>query len=512
LKGFSARTESGTRYSEYGGLALGRICRSVNQVDWIKCIPCRLLSAVRRENGLTLIEVVVAIALFGIVTTSLIGVLSSATAADGRSREKTIALELAQQEIEYVRQLNYRDVGLAGGNPGGVVQGVQSKKVTGLWYTLTTTIKFVNDPTPGSSVTAANYKRIQVQVSRSSDGYVLATAGTYISSPTPLETGGLNNGLINVTVEDFGPAHQLLGNAHVGLIKTWDGSFSAGDYTGTDSTSPSYGVATFEGLEPTPTSPDPLGYYDITVTLDGYTTLSTDLPPTDHSASQSAGHVGLLKSGTTNTTIYLYKPSGITVDVMDGDTNNLYTGGQTTVTISSQKLGVSQQFTTTNGTVVLQPGDTLGGWPIAPSSDYQVDAATTTPYPRHGLVTGITVPPDYPNDPLNSVIQVPLPAYVPPSTATVTVEVRGTTMYRSCTSSPQGSLQSGATVKMVLSSNPNQTYSPSSQGGGTYTFTGIPLDTYNITASLKKYSNTYKGTLPNQVISGDTSGLCVSIY
>jgi type II secretory pathway pseudopilin PulG len=472
----------------------------------------RLLRAAKREAGITLVETLFAMVIFGVVATALIGVLTSATAADSRSRQKTIALELAQQQIEYIRQLNYRDVGLVNGNPGGVVQGTQSKKVIGLWYTLTTNIKYVDDPAPGSFVSSANYKRVQVVVTRASDSNELATARTYVSSSTPLETGGLNNGLINVTTQDYW-THALLGNVHVHLAKTWDGSFNAGDYTGTDSSLSSYGVATFEGLEPTPTDPDPLGYYDITADLTGYTTLAADQPPDDPTAAQSAGHIALAKSGTSNTTIYLYKPCGITVNVMDGTTGSKYTGS-TTVTISSAKLGVSQQFVINNGsgTLTLNPGATIGGEPIAPGSDYEVDLAATTPYVRHGVSTGLTLPDGYTTGNLSSTFNVTLDAYVPPQYSSVTVTVRkGSTTTDGC--STNGSLQSNAAVKLALSSNPtNPTFSCTTNSSGTCTVTGVPYDTYNVSATRTSSGNTYKGTTTGKVVSSPTTSVCVSIF
>ena len=51
-------------------------------MDQIKCITSRLLRAARHEAGVTLIETLFAIVIFGIVSTALIGVLTSATAAD----------------------------------------------------------------------------------------------------------------------------------------------------------------------------------------------------------------------------------------------------------------------------------------------------------------------------------------------------------------------------------------------------------------------------------------------
>ncbi|HEY4976283.1 MAG TPA: type II secretion system protein, partial [Gaiellaceae bacterium] len=66
-------------------------------MDWIKCITSRLLRVARREAGITLIETIFAIAIFGIVSTALIGVITSAAAADRNARQRSIALELAQQ-------------------------------------------------------------------------------------------------------------------------------------------------------------------------------------------------------------------------------------------------------------------------------------------------------------------------------------------------------------------------------------------------------------------------------
>ena len=148
-------------------------------MDWIKCIRNRLLRAARREAGITLIETVFAIAIFGVVSTSVIGVLTSATAADGNARQKTIALELAQQQIEFVRQLTYADVCVTAGNPtcpSGVtgIPSSQTKWVMGLAYKLATSVRWVNDAVPTAVATAANYKRVRVTVTRSSDNKQLA--------------------------------------------------------------------------------------------------------------------------------------------------------------------------------------------------------------------------------------------------------------------------------------------------------------------------------------------------
>ncbi len=382
------------------------------------------------------------------------------------------------------------------------MQAVQTKWVTGLRYVLTTRIKYVADPIPASYIHSANYKQVRVIVSRA-DGKEMARTITYLSSSTRAYSGGLNNSLINVTAQDYW-THDLLGDAQINLTKTWNGAFSAGDVTDSTVGTPTFGQATFQGLEETPAGATP-GYYDVAAALTGYTVLAEDRPPSDPTDPASAGHLALARSGTTNTTIRLYHGCSITVRIIDGNSPpSLYTAGEATVTISSPRG--SEQFHTTNG--IVGPVDTLFGEPVVPGADYQIDVATTSPYDRHESATGLSVPAGYTTGDYTSSFDVTLPAYVPPQVATVTVTVKR----NSC--GPSGSLQSGATVRIVWLPNPsdtghNFTGSTGTSGPllGIKGFTGVPLETYDIRAQ----KGTRSGALPNSVITGDVS-LCVLIY
>ena len=81
---------------------------------------------------------------------------------------------------------------------------------------------------------------------------------------------------------------------------------------------PSFGQVTFQGLVETPAGGTP-GYYDVDAALTGYAVLSEDQPPSDPTDPASAGHLSLARNGTTNTTIRLYHPCTITVNVIDGN-------------------------------------------------------------------------------------------------------------------------------------------------------------------------------------------------
>jgi prepilin-type N-terminal cleavage/methylation domain-containing protein len=64
----------------------------------------------RNEKGLSLIEVIIALALLGIVGLAFLGALSSASKAVIITDERATAESLARTEMEYVKSQNYSDV------------------------------------------------------------------------------------------------------------------------------------------------------------------------------------------------------------------------------------------------------------------------------------------------------------------------------------------------------------------------------------------------------------------
>jgi len=411
-------------------------------VDWIKCITNRLLHAARREAGVTLIETVFAIAIFGIVSTAIIDVITSATAADARSRQKSIALELAQQQVEYVRQLSYADVCIAGGNPScpvtvpatvGVTPTLQ-KRVMGLWYELKTSIRWVNDAVATGVATGANYKRVRVTVSRLTDNKQLARIYTLVANPSNRGVGGINNAIINVSVLDFGctigdgcATNSNPVYVQGAQVDLWDGpSMHASDVT--DET----GGVTFAGLLPNPADTNgvlyPTGanaYYDILAGLTGYQTLREDLPPgtvpTGTGAAPSGvAHLQLNPGQTQAANIRLYRPATIKVVLQDAS-GNPYTGSAyidigSTYPRCSQEFPVSGSPTGTTLTVGPSwPNLTIGSTEtvLCPNGEQPVSGASYTVGARSsdGLMAAEavqkSVPNSYPSD-LNSTFVVTL--------------------------------------------------------------------------------------------------------
>jgi type II secretory pathway pseudopilin PulG len=414
-------------------------------VDWIKCITSRLLRVARREAGLTLIETIFAIVIFGIVSTSVISVLTSATAADGLARQKTIADELAAQQVEYVRQLAYADVCLVSGNPtcpAGVIgiASSQTKWVMGLRYKLTSSIRWVNDKTPTGAATAANYKRVRITVYRVSDNKLLARVNTYVSNPSRTALGGIDNAVINVNVLDNGylatptAAATPVQGAQVDL---WDGPSPHSSDT-TDET----GLVTFANLVPNPSDGSgnllPTGataYYDILAGLGGYQTLREELPPGTVPSGSGAGpvnaaHLQINPSQTQNTTIHLYRPATINVKVQDAS-GNPYTG-TAYVDIGAQYPRCAQTFSyaysSTSTTMTIVPPATIGSTEtvLCPGGEQAVSGVKYTVGARSSDGTLVAsavstwVPANYPTDLSSTFILQLQPTATKSCTVTVT--------------------------------------------------------------------------------------------
>jgi prepilin-type N-terminal cleavage/methylation domain-containing protein len=475
-------------------------------VNWIKCITNRLLRVARREAGFTLIEVLAAMVIFAIASTALGTVLTSATSADGLARQKTIALQLAQQQIEYIHQLAFPNIGTKLGNPHGDIVDSQTKPVLGLVYTLKTRIRWVNDPTPNAFVTNADYKQVRVTVSRNSDNKQLARMYLYLSATGP--GCGENCASIDVTTLDYA-LNSPLQNAAVNL---YDGPTIANDVT--DET----GMVVFAALPANPTSGS-TAYYDIGTSLTDlygatYNTLREDIGPAspgNTSLPASAAHVQLSESQTLLTTIYMYKPITFNIQVYDSN-GNPWTGTADiyiTETLPSLRSADSFCWDTASG-CSPNPGtgmfsattlqDDLGSETLVPGVSYNVEVVA----PRGCINTNnclISAPVSAQlgqSDGYPTTVSKAITVTLPPSTST--------TLTRSCTitvKNSSGTTQAGARVdidtdKNKVSTAPAVIY---------YTGTGGTF-TVNLPISTTAYADIYarNGTLSSSTVTSWPNG------
>lgn len=355
------------------------------------------------EAGISLIEVVFAMTLFLIVAAGVGALLTSAIASHGLARERTLAQQLAQQQIEEIRGLPYDDVGTTSGNPPGVVAPSQPIAVTGLAGTLTTQIRYVNDPTPNSYSATAHYKRVIVTVLRGRDSKQLIRAVTFIAPPNGAPFGGITNAAINVEVTDEGN-NTPIEDATVDLAT--GPSAPRSDVTEDD------GIVSFSGLTANPAT-GPQSYYDVTASALGYTTLREYLPPA------ADARISLTPGETRNTQIRLYRAATIYVRLEDA-LGTLFVE-PTVVSVGSSRG--SEEFTVTTGTLTVTQID---GELLVPNLAYTVGAQASARRPALDWTATAetkTVPDAYPTDLDSSFVLTLRPAV----TSTLNVLVRSAT-------------------------------------------------------------------------------------
>src|SRR5215218_889267 len=69
------------------------------------------------ESGFTIIEVLVALMILGVASTTTFTLLSSATRNAQRAKASQVALEYAEQELEYLRSLENKNLALTATPP-----------------------------------------------------------------------------------------------------------------------------------------------------------------------------------------------------------------------------------------------------------------------------------------------------------------------------------------------------------------------------------------------------------
>jgi hypothetical protein len=155
------------------------------------------------EAGFTIIELGMTALILAIVSAPIAGILMAANAQSSAARARTSADQLLASQVEFLRTLPYTQVGVTGGNPDGILDSSDSDKLaSGEAVTITTKVAFVNDPIPTAYVTNADYKKVTITITRTSDGKQLGTSTTYVASASAPPLAGTDWVQIKRTVLD----------------------------------------------------------------------------------------------------------------------------------------------------------------------------------------------------------------------------------------------------------------------------------------------------------------------
>ena len=208
------------------------------------------------DAGFTLLEVLMAGLIMVVGVFALAGFFATSAGRVLDSNTRSLMTNVAQQELETVRSLQYQDVGTVGGDPSGTLLSTENRTVEGRPLVITRGVIYWQDPSY-SGPYPANYRRVTITV---------GLANQTRLQPVQLQTivaGGATGGTINVTILNVagaGVPNAQLAITNTNLVPTVNINAPAVHTN-------SQGKLQVPGL-----TPDPSGGYKVSSSLTGYYT------------------------------------------------------------------------------------------------------------------------------------------------------------------------------------------------------------------------------------------------
>ena len=160
--------------------------------------PRCFLRAKKNSAGFTLIELIVAIAIFAILTAGILGSFLVLSQTVKMAREKTILSSLASKQLEIVRNMSYSSVGTLNGNPTGQLPDYDNAitfQIGAYSYKVYYEVTFIDDPADGraggspNDPAPADYKQVKMSVLNVQTGQVT----DFLTTVVPKGLEGLQN-------------------------------------------------------------------------------------------------------------------------------------------------------------------------------------------------------------------------------------------------------------------------------------------------------------------------------
>ncbi|MEK7612208.1 MAG: carboxypeptidase regulatory-like domain-containing protein [Patescibacteria group bacterium] len=169
-------------------------------------------SFLKQKRGVTLLETLISITILLIIAVSVYRGFSALLDILGASRTRIAAAQVANEQIEIIRNLPYASVGTVGGAPTGVITALVTKEKGGLTFTIETTIRNVDDPFDGllggspNDLSPADYKLIELNITCVLCDDPTTFTFTGRAAPKGLETASTNGALFVQVVDANGQA------------------------------------------------------------------------------------------------------------------------------------------------------------------------------------------------------------------------------------------------------------------------------------------------------------------
>jgi Tfp pilus assembly protein PilV len=299
------------------------------------------------EGGFTLVESMMAAVLLLAVGTTLSGVLASSVATYSAARERTLAEQLVMDQVEAIRRMPFSSVGLPNGNPSGTLAATRAINASGLKGTIALQVSYVDDQTPNTYRTYANYKKVVVTLTRAKDSKVLSKEITFLSAAA---RNAATESVINAQLIDLGGGPPIAG-ATVNL--------ATGPSAPRQDVTDAGGTAIFPALTANPATGSQ-AYYDLNVTLPfGFQMLKDDLPPS------GVAHTQLGVAQTWPTTLHAYKPCNVSVSI-PSPPKDPATQTPLAYTVSIGSVRGTQTFAQAASASFLGPVSSIASEPLVP--------------------------------------------------------------------------------------------------------------------------------------------------
>ncbi|MDQ5948967.1 MAG: hypothetical protein QG589_92 [Patescibacteria group bacterium] len=219
------------------------------------------------NKGFTFAELIVGVAVFSVIVVSVYNAYMSILNVISTSKAKIDAIDLANEQIEIVRNLPYADVGISGGIPNGKLLHTETVVRDSTSFVVTKTIRNIDDPFDGviggtpNDISPSDYKLIEIEINCATCKNFNPMVVTGRIAPKNLESAA-TEGALFVRVFDANGNPVPDANVHV------ENNIASPHITIDDVTN-NQGMFQLVGVPPGTNA------YEITVTKSGYTTDKT---------------------------------------------------------------------------------------------------------------------------------------------------------------------------------------------------------------------------------------------
>ncbi|HSX02036.1 MAG TPA: carboxypeptidase-like regulatory domain-containing protein [Candidatus Saccharimonadia bacterium] len=313
----------------------------------------------RGEGGFTLIETILGLVVMTIMVTAITQLFVDNLRVVTLGKARAIGLSLANEQMEYLRDLPYQSVATQLGAiyPPGLIADNQVVSRGGYTFNLKTEITYVDDPYDGyascpcasgpaagkpQDLNPADYKKAQISVYLKSSGQLVDQLTTDLAGKAA-ETAS-NTGVLSVKVIDANG--QPVANASVHILNT-----APNPDVDITTTTDNQGLVVIPNLPP-----DSKNEYQVTASLSGYSTDATEADPAGTTTAVEL-NPNVLVQQITSLTLSIDRVSTMFVHVTD-------TSG---AALASKAIEI-------RGAKVLEKS---GGNPSVPSK-YKYDVTSTT--------------------------------------------------------------------------------------------------------------------------------------